>query len=385
MPLHDLEKYRLMAPGPVPMSEKVQKALALPMIHHRTPEFDEILKQALEGLKWIFQTEQPVLILPTTGSGGMEAALVNTLSQGDEILCVVSGKFGERWKTMADIYGVKTEVFNVPWGESLDLTKFENQLKQKPYKAVLTQVSETSTATLNPIEQMSQLIKRTQTSALFMVDAISAIGCTPLPMDQWGLDVVVAGSQKAFALPTGLSFVALSKKAWAANSTAKLPRFYLDLKLELEANKRGETHFSSQVLIIRALNAALQDFRSSGLETMIRDVEKRANATRKAALALGLKIFSESPSPSVTAVRLPDGLKGAELRSLIEQKYKVTLMGGQDHMKGKILRFGHMGAITPDDVLASIEALALGLREMGVEMPDKTIVAALSVAREALS
>lgn len=366
MPQSDFNKYRLMAPGPVPLSEKVKAALALPMIHHRTPEFEEVFKECLKGLQWMFQTSQPVMILPTTGSGGMEAAIVNTLSPNDEILVVVSGKFGERWKKMAEIYGIKAESFEVPWGEKINLANFEERLKSKNYKAVLSQVSETSTATIHPIREMALLHKKYQ-NGLFILDAISAMGCTPLPMDEWGLDVVVAGSQKAFALPTGLSFVGLSKKAWDANQTAKCPRFYLDIKKEKEANEKYQTHFSSSVLLVRALFAVLREFQTLGLDQLISEINKRAQATRQGVEALGLEVYSASPSPSVTAIKFPGSIDGAKLRSHIEKNYKLTLMGGQDDLKGKIIRVGHMGAITSEDILASIEALGLGLMDFKYE------------------
>jgi aspartate aminotransferase-like enzyme len=388
MPLHDFQKYRLMAPGPVPLSQKVIEALRLPMIHHRTPEYEKIFQEALSGLKWMFQTRQPVMILSSTGTGGMEAALVNCLSPGDKVLVVVSGKFGERWKKIADIYGFETEVFESDWGARLDLEAFESALS-KPgykYKAVLTQVCETSTATLHPIRQMAALCRRHQAEALFMVDAISAIGCTPLPMDAWDLDVMVAGSQKAFALPTGLSFVALSERAWEANAEATSPRFYFDLKLERQSNEKGESHFSSSVILIRALNAVLHEFKAIGLENLAEDIGRRAEATRRGANELGLDIYSQCPSPSVTAVKVPSGVNGAKLRDHIEEKYNLTLMGGQDHLKGKILRFGHMGAISPEDILASLEALALALRDLGyADIKDPNIVTALETARRILA
>lgn len=363
MPQSDFSKYRLLAPGPVPLSEKVKEALSLPMIHHRTPEFEEVFLECLENLKWIFQTQQPVMILPTTGSGGMEAALCNTLSPGDEILVIVSGKFGERWKKMAEIYGIKAEAFNVGWGETLNLSSLEKKLSEKQYAAVLSQVSETSTATVHPIREMALLHKKYQ-KGLFILDAISALGCMPLPMDEWGLDVVVAGSQKAFALPTGLSFIALSERAWEANKTARCPRFYLDVKKEKEANDKGQTHFSSSVLLVRALQAVLREFKTLGLDQLIAEIQSRAVATREAVENLGLKVYSSSPSPSVTAVSLPEDVDGAKLRTHIEKTYNVTFMGGQDQLKGRIIRIGHMGFIDTEDILASVEALGLGLRDL---------------------
>lgn len=384
MPLQDFSKHRLLAPGPVPLSEKVRQSLSAPMIHHRTPEFEAILQSCWKNLQWMFQTTQPVLILPTTGSGGMEAVMTNTLSPGDSVLVVVSGKFGERWKKMAEVYGLNAESFDSPWGKKLDLAGFEKKLQSKAYSAVFTQVCETSTATLHPIQEMAALHRRHQ-KGLFIVDAITAIGCTPLPMEEWGLDGVVAGSQKAFALPTGLAFVALSEKAWKANSHSGIPKFYLDLKKEREANEKGQTHFSSSVTLVRALSVALQEFQEMGLDSLLKLIHKRAQATREGLTAMGLKIYSESPSPSVTAVEVPSALDGAKLRAHIESQYRITLMGGQDHLKGKILRFGHMGNISPDDILASLEALGLACRDFGLQdMSDEKIQSALERAGKIL-
>jgi len=356
------KKYRLLAPGPVQLHPLVLKELAKPMIHHRTPEFEKILGSCLEKLKLCFRTAEPVLIHGAAGSGAMESALVNTLSPGDEILCVVSGKFGERWAKMAQVYGIKTQILNVPWGHAVDTKAVANALSSNPkLKAVLTQACETSTATEHPVQGLAELIRSQFPEVLLMVDAITAIGAMPLPMDEWGLDVVVSGSQKAFMLPTGISFIALSQKAWLANKVAKCPRFYWDLSEELKTQKKSQTFFSSAVAHIRGLNVALDFLVDENLERTIRRTRYLAQLTREAATDLGYKVYSKSPAGAVTALSVPDGVDGEKLRDRIESEFNITLMGGQDQLKGKILRIGHLGFIEDEDFEIGLEALGLAL------------------------
>lgn len=362
-------KYRLMAPGPVPLHPLILKALSEEMLHHRTPLFDRILKNALQKLKKIFLTEEPVYILSGVGSSGMEAALVNTLSPGDEVLSIVSGKFGERWADMAQTFGYKTHIMNVTWGEAVSPQEVEKYLNENPnIKAVLCQACETSTAVLHPIQKLGEIIsKRAQT--LFMVDGITAVAATDLPMDAWKIDVLVAGSQKAFMLPAGLSFVSLSKKAQAAMMEAKTPRFYLDLRKEKKANENGETYFSSSVSLVRALEKALDIMLDQGLDTWIADIQKRADFTTHIARTLGLEVYSRSPCPSLTALKVPQGLDGVKWRAHLEQNYNITVMGGQDQLKGKILRVGHMGYITNEDLLAWAGAMYKSLKDFDISVP----------------
>lgn len=378
------DQYRLMAPGPVKISKQVREALSLPMIHHRTPAFASELENSLNLLKVFFQTKQPVMMIPSTGSGGMEAAIVNVFSPGDSVAVVVSGKFGQRWSDMAKVFGLKVHVIDVPWGEAVSVKAVEETLNNHPeIRGVLTQACETSTATWHPVHELAALTKDKK-QVLFLVDGITAVGCAPLPMDKWGIDVMVAGSQKALALPTGLSFVAMSEKAWAANKNSTCPRYYFDLLKERKANEKGQTHFSSAVSHIRALNVFLNQVEARGLESLVQRTGLLAECTRQFAAALGLSVFSKSPSPSVTAVCVPEGMDGAALRQHVESQYNVTIMGGQDHLKGKIVRFGHMGDISDTDQLAALEAFALSLKDMGHPLEDSQIDSALSSAGEFL-
>lgn len=303
----------------------------------------------------VFATRQPVQIICGTGSAAMEAAVVNVLSPGDEVLVVVSGKFGERWAEMTERYGVLTHRLELPWGEPAELGAFEAALRAHPkVKAVYTQVCETSTATVHPIREMARLTHQL-TSALFCADAITAVGCMPLPMDEWELDVVIAGSQKAFMIPTGLSFIAMSERAWNAQKQSRMPKFYLDLDGERRANARKETHFSTPTPLVVGLSVVLDRMREIGLDRVAERCALLARETRAAGGDLGLSAFSKAPSTSVTALNVPDS---AKVRDWLERERAITVMGGQDQLKNKILRVGHMGDVRDDDMVELFRALA---------------------------
>lgn len=362
----------LLAPGPVQLHPEVQKILSQPMIHHRTPEFDEILKRVLSGLKFFFQTEQPVFMHTSTGSGGMESLLVNVITPGDEVLAIVSGKFGERWADMAEVYGAKVHRMNIAWGQAVNTADVENFLqKNLNIKIVLCQATETSTATAHDIKTLGQIIA--PTLALFLVDGITAVGAYDIKMDEWKIDGLVAGSQKAVMLPTGMSFVCLSKKAWAVVEKCKAPRFYFDLRREHKANLNGETLFSSPVPLIKALDFVLTRIQQIGLQTHFQQLRRRADFTRALAAVMKLDLYSQSPSDSVTALVLPTGLNGAALREHLEKKYLVTVMGGQDQAKGKIIRIGHMGYIRDTDMIETMYRLAQVLQDQAYEINSEEI------------
>lgn len=354
--------YNLLAPGPVNLHPEVRAALALPMIHHRTPEFDQILKSVLGEIKNIFQTEQDVFLLSSTGSGGMEALLVNTLSPGDTVIAIVSGKFGERWASMAQTFGMKVITHEVPWGEAVQVTDVAELLKKNPdTRAVLCQACETSTAVAHPVQELGQLIQ-TMPETLLLIDAITALGAYPLPMDEWHIDGLVAGSQKAFMLPTGMAFVSLSAKAWKFVEDAQCPRFYFDLRKEKKANQNGETFFSSNVTILRALEIVLRLIKEQGLESLFHSIHRRAEFTRNFAQQLGFTLYAKAPSDSVTALRVPPQMDGQKIRAHLEHVHHITIMGGQDQAKGKIIRIGHMGYIQDEEMLHLLKSLGYTLR-----------------------
>lgn len=352
----------LLTPGPVPVPPEVLEILAQPMEHHRTPNFEQVFTRVRENLKIVFGTKQPVFIHTSTGSGAMESSLVNTLNRGDEVLSIVSGKFGERWADMAEVFGLKLHRINVKWGESVDPKEVEKILSaNRNIRAVLTQACETSTGVLHPIAALANITSKTE--ALLIVDGITAVGALPLPMDELGIDVLVAGSQKAFMLPTGISFIALSARAWERAKTANLPRYYFDLRKEKEANDRGESYYSTAVIHIKALDVVLQWVEKRGLDFLYKRIGSLAKATREACHAMGLNSFAKNPSTSLTALVLPDGIDGQKLRASIESKYGVTLMGGQDQLKGKILRIGHMGYISNEEMLTCFQSIAQAIND----------------------
>lgn len=362
----------LLAPGPVQLHPEVQKILAQPMIHHRTPEFDGILKRVLTNLKFFFQTKNDVFIHSSTGSGAMESLLVNLLSPDDEVLVIVSGKFGERWADMASVFGAKVHKLNVEWGKAVQPSDVEAYLTEyKNIKLVLTQATETSTATAHDIKALGAIVAKTQ--ALFLVDGITAVGAYDMKMDDWHIDGLIAGSQKAVMLPTGLSFVALSEKAWNVANTASCPRYYFDLRRERKANSSGETFFSSNVSLIRALDFVLTRIQEIGLEKHFAQLKRRADFTREMAKAMNLNLYSSSPSDSVTAISLPSEIDGVKLRLQLEAKYKVTVMGGQDQLKGKIIRIGHMGYILDEQMTETMRRLAAALVDYNFDISPQHI------------
>jgi aspartate aminotransferase-like enzyme len=344
-------EYNVLAPGPVNLHPKVQETLALPMIHHRTPEFDRILKQVLTKLKDIFLTQQAVFISSSTGSGGMEALLVNTMAPGDHVLGIDSGKFGERWCDMVEAFGGKLTRMKIPWGQAVTVDQVAKELKKNPeIKIVMCQACETSSGVVHPIEALGKLIQQFP-NTLFLVDAITALAAMPMKMDQWHLDGVVGGSQKAFMLPTGLSLFSFSEKAWKKIETNPQPRFYFDVRKEKKANDKGETFFSSNVTMIRALNVVLDLIFEKGLDHLFQEIEKRANFTRHFGEKLGLILYANHPSNSLTALKVPDGVDSQKLRQSLEDRFHTTIMGGQDEAKGKIIRIGHMGYIKPEQMI----------------------------------
>lgn len=357
----------LLAPGPVQLHPEVQRILSLPMIHHRTPEFDAILKSTLQNLKMIFQTAQPVFLLSSTGSGGMECLLVNVLNPQDKVLAIIHGKFGERWADMAESFGANVIRHTVEWGHAARVDDVKNLLALHPdIKIVLAQACETSTATINPIQETAEVISKTE--ALFLVDGITALGAYDLPMDQWKIDGLVGGSQKAFMLPTGMAFVSFSEKAWKKIKTAKTAKFYFNIQNEYAANLKGETLFSSNVSIIRALDFVLKRIAEHGLPVHFKHITRRAEYTRHMAQELGLALYSQAPSNSVTALCLPTNIDGVKFRNDMEAHYQTTVMGGQDALKGKIIRLGHMGYITDEDLHETTMRLAKTLIDFGQQI-----------------
>ncbi len=373
-----------MTPGPVQLPQEVLNNMALPMEHHRTPEFIALWNRTLANLKRIFNTEQNVFIHTSTGSGGMESALVNTLSPGDHVIAVTSGKFGERWADMAETFGARVTRVEVPWGKAARVAAIEDALRTHPDTvAVLCQACETSTGVLHPIREIARAVSKSK--AILLVDGITALGALPMPMDEWGIDVLVAGSQKAFMLPAGLSFISFSKKAWTRVEQAKCPRYYFDIRKEKAANDNGESYFSSAVTHVRALELVLNIFLSQGLERVYGRIQTLSRATLLAAGEMGIEVFPESPSPSLSALVIPEGIDGQKVRAEMEKNDAVIVMGGQDQLKGKIIRIGHMGAIRDEDLLLTLKSFAATLNRLKPgTVSEERIIAALNKAAEVL-
>jgi aspartate aminotransferase-like enzyme len=350
--------YNVLAPGPVNLHPKVLEALSLPMIHHRTPEFDQILKRVLQRLKGVFQTKNDSYILTSTGSGGMECLLVNVLTPHAKVIGVDSGKFGERWCEMAKTYSAELITHKVEWGKAVKVEDLEQLLKQNPDTQILMcQACETSTGVRHDIEAIGKMIHKKFPQVIFLVDAITALGAYNIEMDAWHIDGLVGGSQKAFMLPTGLSLLSFSEKAWKVIEKNPTPRFYFDIRKERKANLTGETFFSSNVTLIRALDVVLDLFQEKGIAALFQEIHNRAERTRKWAPTLGFSLYPEQPSDSLTALNVPAGYDGQQIRLHLEKKYHITIMGGQDQAKGKIIRIGHMGYIQEQDQ----KALEMGL------------------------
>lgn len=354
-----------MTPGPVHVPEAIMQSFSAPIIHHRTESFESDLKIVLEKLPLIFKTKQPVFIQTSTGSGAMESAIVNTLSPGDTVLSVVCGKFGERWTEISKAYGLNPIVYTVEWGKSFEVSRIKTYLDENPQiKAVLCQGCETSTGALNPLHELGELVSK-YPATITIVDGITSLGATHLQMDAWKLDVVLGGSQKAFMLPTGLSMISFSEKAWGFIQKSKLPKYYWDIQREKKANEKHQTFFSSPVSLIRALKTSIDIILKVGVDPFIQRHEQIAQAFREGGKHLGLEVFAQNPSPTVTAFKLPDSINGEKVQFIMENKYCVTIAGGQEHLKGKIIRIGHMGAIDPEHVTSTLEKLSLTLTELG--------------------
>ncbi|MBU1727591.1 MAG: alanine--glyoxylate aminotransferase family protein [Candidatus Omnitrophica bacterium] len=360
-----MRKNYLLTPGPTPLPPKVSEAMSRPIIHHRTPQFQAILKEATEGLKYVFQTKNDVFILASSGTGAMEASVINLLSPGDTALSVQGGKFGERWAELCKPYGINAEIIDVEWGKAVSPLEIEKRLKANPkIKVVFTTLCETSTGVVNDIKAIGEVVNKTE--AVLVVDAISGLGAIDLKTDEWFCDVVVSGSQKGLMLPPGLGFISVSPKAFKLIEASKSPRYYFDLRKAKKAIDKTDTPFTPAITLIIALNEALAMIKEDGLEKVFARHKKMADATRVAVQALGLGLFAPTAaSDVVTAAKVPQGLDGEKLVKTMRDTYGVTIAGGQGEMKGKLIRIAHMGFIEEFDIIAGISCLEKVLAQMG--------------------
>ncbi|HEY2747350.1 MAG TPA: alanine--glyoxylate aminotransferase family protein [Polyangia bacterium] len=366
-------KTYLLTPGPTPVPERVMLAMARPIVHHRTADFERIFREAAEGLQWIYQTKQPVLMLAGSGTLAMEAAVVNTMKRGDKALCVVGGKFGERWRNLCKAHGLELTSLDVEWGRAVDPAAVEKALDaDDKITAVFSQANESSTGVRHPVEAIAKITQKRE-RVINVVDAVSALGAFDLPMDAAGFDVLLTGSQKALMLPPGQAYIALSDKAWARTESADLPRFYCDLKREKKAQAGGETAWTPAITLTVGLAEALRMIKEEGLQQCFARHSRLAAATRAACVALGCALFApDAPSPTVTAVRAPETPNGpldtGKLVKQLRDKYGVSITGGQDAVKGKIFRVAHLGYFDTFDILTSVAAIEMALVDLGVKI-----------------
>ncbi len=362
-----MKKIRLLTPGPTPVPERLSLRMAQPIVHHRSPEFEAVFGRVREGLQWLFQTKQDVIVLASSGTGAMEASWVNFLRRGDKVVVIDGGKFGERWGKFAKAYGVNAVTLKCEWGTPVAPAAVEGALREHPdAKAVYLQANESSTGVYHPVRELAQVTARTQ--AILVVDAISAMGAMPLPMDEWGIDVLIGAGHKALGLPPGIAFLAASDKAWKLNEAADLPRFYFDLKRERESQKKNQTAWTPAITLVAGLDESLQMFREEGLEAVFQRHERMARAARAGMQGLGLTLYSKSPSPAMTTVLAPEGIDSEKLTKHLFKQYGIKIVGGQDAAKGKIFRIAHLGYFDDFDMLVIIGAIERGLHDLGAKI-----------------
>lgn len=377
-----LNRSRLFTPGPTPIPDFILRKFNEPIIHHRKPEFEAIFAAVREGLKHIFQTTHEVFVLTASGTGAMEAAVVNLVNPGDQVITVDAGKFGERWAEICQAYRIQPIVIKKEWGEAVQPDEIVTNLKKNPAaKAVYLTYSETSTGVAIDLPAIARAIRQ-NSNAFIIVDAISALVALPLKMDEWGLDVVVSASQKGFMLPPGLAFIALSPRAQEIMQKSETPKFYLSLKKASKSISNGTTPFTPASTIIIGLNESIHYLEEKGLETVWREHAVFATAIRSAMQACGLKLFTNFPSNAVSAIWCPPGIDYSQITKLLQNQFGIVIAGGQGHLKGKILRIGHVGYYDALDIISFVSAMELVLMQLkwkfepvaGVQAAQKEIM-----------
>ena len=360
-----MKKVSLLAPGPTPVPPRTLLAMAQPLIHHRSADFQEVIGQVRAGLKKIYQTTNEVLIFCSSGTGAMESAVSNLLSPGDKAIAIRAGKFGERWSLLLKAYGCQPVDVDVPWGQAVDPARVEKILKDDPaIKAVYVQALETSTGVDQPIEALAGVTRNT--GAVLVVDAVSALGAYSIPTDQWGLDVVISGSQKALMMPPGLAFASIGPKALEMMKKSTLPKFYFSWAKELKSQGENKGAFTSPVTLFMGMLDIFKLIDETGLETIFAETATRSQAFKAAVAAWGLELYSrQRPSTALTAVQCPAGIDGQKVVKWLKDKYAIFIAGGQDQAKGQIFRVAHMGYINEFDTLQAISAIEMALKGLG--------------------
>ncbi len=357
-----------MIPGPTPVPEKVLLALSKHPIGHRSKEFQDLVESTTKNLQWLHQTKNDVLTITGSGTAAMEAGIINTLSRGDKVICGENGKFGERWVKVAKEFGLEVIKIDSEWGTPLNPEEFKKVLdedKQKEIKAVILTHSETSTGVINDLETISSYI-RAHNTALSIVDCVTSLGACNVPVDVWKLDIVASGSQKGYMIPPGLSFISMSKKAWEAVEKSNLPKFYLNLKSYRKSLLSNSNPYTPAVNLVFALDEALKMMREEGLDNIFLRHNKHKLAISNAVKALNLKLFADEKylSPSITAIKTEE-IDAEEFRKTIKNNFDILLAGGQDHLKGKIFRVGHLGYVNDRDIISVVSAISNTLLSLG--------------------
>ncbi|ANQ53244.1 class V aminotransferase [Thermosipho affectus] len=368
-----IKKNYLLAPGPTPVPFDILLEGARETIHHRTPQFVSILEETLNELKYLFQTENKVYTLLSSGTGALEAAITNLLNPNDKAIIVEAGKFGERWREIAERYNINIVSIKLEWGEAVTPEQIKEAIEKHPdAKAVFTTYSETSTGTVIDLEGIAKVTR--DTDVVLVTDAVSALLAEPLKMDEWGIDVVVSGSQKGVMLPPGLAFIALNDKAWKLVEKSNNSNYYFNLKAY--AKKYPDNPWTPGVNLIYMLRKAIKMIKDEGIENVWKRHQMLADATRAAVKALGLELFSKRPGNVATAVKVPEGVDGKKLTKIMRDKYGVTIAGGQEHLKGKIFRISTLGYLSIFDTIIGISALEFVLNELGYKVEFGTGVKA---------
>jgi aspartate aminotransferase-like enzyme len=365
-------KSLLMIPGPTPVPDEVLRALARPMINHRGPEYMALQRELIAGLKQAFRTEQDVQIFPASGTGGLEAAVVNVLSPGDRVIAAPIGSFGDRFAEIARAYGADLRRIEVEWGRASTPEQIEPVLREEPdAKAILLTHNETSTGVLNDLRALARSIRAVRPDILILVDSISGMLAADMRPDEWDLDVVVAGSQKAWMIPPGLTFLSISERAWRAHREARMPRFYFDFTRMRKSMETDQTPYTPALPQLFGLQVSLRRILEEGIEASVARHARMAAATRAAVRAMGLEVFSQEGyhSNSLTAVKAPEGVEAKHLRARMREGHGVVLAGGQGPIKDRIFRIGHLGYVDENDVIAALAALERTLREFGRDIP----------------
>ncbi len=357
---------QLRIPGPTPLPDEILQTMTRQMINHRGPQFAEMIHKVTDILKTMFQTKGDVFLLTCSGTGGMEAAIVNTLSPGDKVLAAANGAFGDRFADIAETFGAQVERLNFEWGTAVNPQEVRRALSQDAgIKAVLVTHNETSTGVTSDLEAISAVVREYE--KLLIVDAISGLGSIDLPTDKWGCDVVITGSQKGWMAPPGLAMVSVSERAWQAQAQAKMPKYYWDFAKAKSFLEKGQTPWTPAVSSFYALDAALELFQREGLKNIIARHARVAIRARDGVKSLGLSLFPDDScaSNTITAVKVPEGLDSKKLLKILREEYDTVLAGGQQRLDGKIFRIGHLGYVNEGDIDAVMEALKAALPQAG--------------------